>query len=63
MSPLRQRIIEDMQFARAFSKNRRRAYARAVWQLPRHYQRRPDQLGDEELRQYFRHPSLKGSAP
>jgi len=24
-----------------------------VWQLAQHYQRRPDQLSDEDLRQYF----------
>jgi hypothetical protein len=27
--------------------------ARAVWQLAQHYRRRPDQLQEEELRQYF----------
>jgi integrase/recombinase XerD len=28
-------------------------YTRAVRQLAQHYHRRPDQLGDQELRQYF----------
>jgi len=52
MSPLQQRMLEDMQL-RGLSARTQEAYARAVWQLAQHYQRRPDQLGDEELRQYF----------
>jgi len=52
MTPLRKRMIEDMQL-RGLSARTQEAYARAVWQLAQHYQRRPDQLGDEELRQYF----------
>jgi hypothetical protein len=31
----------------------REAYARAVWQLAQYYHRSPDQLSEEELRQYF----------
>jgi hypothetical protein len=45
-------MIEDMQL-RGLSARTQEAYARAVWQLAQHYQRRPDQLGEEELRQYF----------
>jgi integrase/recombinase XerD len=52
MSPLQQRMLEDMQL-RGLSARTQQAYARAVWQLAQHYQRSPDQLGDEELRQYF----------
>ncbi len=52
MSPLRQRMLEDMQL-RGLSARTQEAYARAVWQLAQHYQRRPDQLSEEELRQYF----------
>ncbi len=52
MSPLQQRMLEDMQL-RGLSARTQEAYARAVWQLAQHYHRRPDQLGDEELRQYF----------
>jgi len=52
MSPLRQRMLEDMQL-RGLSARTQEAYARAVWQLAQHYQRRPDQLSDEELRRYF----------
>jgi integrase/recombinase XerD len=52
MSPLQQRMFEDMQL-RGLSARTQEAYARAVWQLAQHYHRRPDQLSDEDLRQYF----------
>jgi len=52
MTPLQQRMLEDMQL-RGLSARTQEAYARAVWQLAQHYQRRPDQLNDQELRQYF----------
>jgi integrase/recombinase XerD len=52
ITPLRQRMLEDMQL-RGLSARTQEAYARAVWQLSQHYQRRPEALGDEELRQYF----------
>ena len=52
MSPLQQRMVEDMQL-RGLSARTQEAYARAVWQLAQHYHRSPEQLSDEELRQYF----------
>ena len=52
MSPLRQRMLEDMQL-RGLSARTQEAYSRAVWQLAQHYHRSPEQLGDEDLRQYF----------
>ena len=52
MSPLQQRMLEDMQL-RGLSARTQEAYARAVWQLAQYYHRRPDQLSDAELRQYF----------
>ncbi|HKZ80861.1 MAG TPA: site-specific integrase [Pyrinomonadaceae bacterium] len=52
MTPLRQRMLEDMQL-RGLSARTQEAYARAVWQLAQHYRRSPEQLGNEELRQYF----------
>ena len=52
MSPLRQRMLEDMQL-RGLSARTQEAYTRAVWQLAQHYHRSPDQLSDQELRQYF----------
>jgi site-specific recombinase XerD len=45
-------MLEDMQL-RALSARTREAYARAVWQLAQYYHRSPDQLSEEELRQYF----------
>jgi len=52
MSPLQQRMLEDMQL-RGLSARTQEAYARAVWQLAQYYHRSPDQLSEEELRQYF----------
>jgi integrase/recombinase XerD len=52
MSPLQQRMLEDMQL-RGLSARTQEAYARAVWQLAQYYHRRPDQLSDEDLRRYF----------
>ncbi len=52
MSPLQQRMLEDMQL-RGLSARTQEAYARAVWQLAQHYHRSPEQLSDAELRQYF----------
>jgi len=45
-------MLEDMQL-RGLSARTQEAYARAVWQLAQHYHRSPEQLSDEELRQYF----------
>lgn len=52
MTPLRQRMLEDMQL-RGFSQRTQEAYVRAVHQLAAHFHRSPDQLGEAELRQYF----------
>ncbi len=52
MTPLRQRMIEDMQL-RGYSASTQEAYVRAVGQLAEHYHRSPDQVTEEELRQYF----------
>lgn len=52
MTPLRQRMIEDMQL-RGLSENTQAAYVLAVRQLAEHYSRSPDQIAEEELRQYF----------
>src|SRR5258705_13018491 len=52
MSPLRQRMLEDMQL-RGLSARTQEAYSRAVGQLAQHYHRSPKQLCDEDLRQYF----------
>jgi integrase/recombinase XerD len=52
MTPLRRRMIEDMQL-RGLSERTQETYTRAVRQLTEHYGVSPDQLTEEELRQYF----------
>lgn len=52
MSPLRQRMIEDMQL-RGYSARTQECYVRAVRQLAEHYRASPDRLSEEDLRQYF----------
>ena len=52
MSPLRQRMIQDMQL-RGFSARTQECYVAAVRQLAQHYHASPDQLREEHLRQYF----------
>src|SRR5256712_7416642 len=52
MTPLRQRMLEDMQL-RGFSARTQECYASAVRQLAEHYHRSPDHLTEEDLRQYF----------
>lgn len=52
MTPLRQRMVEDMQL-RGLSRKTQDCYVRAVRQLAQHYGKSPDLLSEEELRQYF----------
>ena len=52
MTPLRQRMIEDMQL-RGYSARTQECYVAAVRQLAKHYRRSPDQPVEEDLRQYF----------
>lgn len=52
MTPLRQRMIEDMQL-RGLSARTQECYVAAVRQLAAHHHRSPDQLSEEDLRQYF----------
>jgi site-specific recombinase XerD len=52
MTVLRQKMIEDMQL-RGFAQRTQEAYLLAVSQLARHYHKPPDQINEEELRQYF----------
>ena len=52
MTPLRQRMIEDMQL-RGFSARTQEAYLHAVRQLAAHFHKPPDRLSEEELPQYF----------
>jgi integrase/recombinase XerD len=52
MSPLRQRRLEDMQL-RGLSPKTQQAYVQAVQHLAAYYRKAPDQLTEEDLRQYF----------
>jgi len=52
MTPLRQRMIEDLQL-RGLSERTQEMYVRAVRQLAEHYHKSPAQITEEELRAYF----------
>jgi integrase/recombinase XerD len=52
MTALRQKMIEDMQL-RGLSERTQETYVRVVRQLAEYYRKPPDQLSQEELRQYF----------
>ena len=52
MTPLRQRMIEDMQL-RGLAPQTQRAYLSAIRQLAGHYGKSPGKISEEELRQYF----------
>ena len=51
MTPLRRRMLEDMQ-VRNLSPHTQRSYVQQVSQFARHFQRSPEQLGPEEIRTY-----------
>jgi site-specific recombinase XerD len=52
MTELRKRMIECLQL-RGLSERTQEAYTRAVRQLSEHYHKSPEQITEEELRQYF----------
>lgn len=52
MTPLRQRMIEDMRM-RDFSEHSISAYVSAVYRLAKHYRRSPDKLNREEIRAFL----------
>lgn len=54
MTPLRQRMIEDMRLA-GLAENTRNSYVQAVRTMARFFMRPPDDLSDEDLRRYFLH--------
>jgi len=54
MTRLRQRMLDDMQL-KGFSERTRECYLRSVRQLAQHYNKPPDRITEEELRQYFLH--------
>lgn len=52
MTELRRRMIEDLALA-GYSPKTQRSYLDAVRKLAKHYMRSPDQLSEEEVRQFF----------
>jgi hypothetical protein len=54
MTPLRQRMLEDMRLA-GFAQRTRDVYIQAVRRLAAHYKRSPDLLNEEEVRTYLLH--------
>ena len=54
MTELRKRMIESLQL-RGMSEGTQQSYVRAVRQLAQHFQKSPDLVSEEELRQYFLH--------
>ena len=52
MTTLRRRRLEDLQL-RGLAPKTQPCYVAALHQRAQHYRRPPDQLGEEELRQYF----------
>jgi integrase/recombinase XerD len=52
MTPLRRRMLEDMQL-RGLAPKTQQAYIRAVRQLAEYYDKSPDLISEEELRLYF----------
>jgi len=54
MTQLRQRMIEDLQL-RGFAPKTQEAYLRAVRQLAEHFKKSPEDITEEDLRQYFLH--------
>ena len=51
MTPLRQRMLEDMSI-RNLAENTQSAYLQQVAAYSRYFGRSPDQLGPEEIRTY-----------
>ena len=51
MTPLRQRMIEDMQ-VRNLSLNTQRAYVEQVSRFARHFNKSPEQLGPDDIHAY-----------
>lgn len=54
MTALRERMIEDMQL-HGLSEGTQQNYVHTVRQLAKYYHKSPDQITEEELREYFLH--------
>ena len=54
MTILRQKLIDEIE-VRGLSRNTEKNYVGALYRLARHYHRSPDQISDDELKQYLLH--------
>jgi len=54
MSPLRTRMVEDMQL-HGFSLSTQQSYVHSIIKLAKFYHKSPDLISEDELRQYFLH--------
>lgn len=61
MTPLRQRYIEDLRL-KNFSPKTIKVYVHAVAKFAKHFGRSPDQLGQEDVRNYLVHMMERGLA-
>lgn len=61
MTPLRQRYIEDLRL-KNFSPKTIKVYVHAVAKFAKHFERSPDQLSQEEVREYLVHLMERGRA-
>jgi len=52
MKTLRQKLIDEIE-VRGLSRNTQESYVGNVYRLAKYYHRAPDQIGDEELRDYL----------
>jgi integrase/recombinase XerD len=62
MTVLRQRMIEDMQL-RGLAARTQEAYVAAVEQPAKYHRKPPDEIAEEELRQYLLYPENKKAVP
>lgn len=61
MSPLRQRMLEDMELAGLMPRTQE-TYVQAVYALASHYRRSPDELSEEDVRAYLLDLKARGAA-
>ena len=61
MSPLRTRMLEDMQL-HGLSPSTQQAYVHSITKLARHYHKSPELVSEDELRRYFLDLTLQKKA-
>src|ERR1700733_13202497 len=61
MTPLRQRMLEDMEM-RNLASSTKKLYVSKVAQFAKHFNKSPDQLGAEEIRTYLLSLVRKGAS-